>query len=182
MKKKNQSYINKEAKQIKKVQRCNDLFEACTLFGGITCAFALVATLMGGAAAITSDITMNETAQAIYASDGFQNSAREKLDQLSADLAAGKISYAEYESASNSLYSVDSVIEYSKTANDKDLNSFLESYYESKDLANATFTKGVPVFAGTTAVAAAGAAAAYSSSKKNKKKLEEMQAEAQPQA
>lgn len=176
------SYVTKESKQIKKVQRSNDLFEALTLFGGITCAFAIVAALMGGAAELTANLTMNEKAQEVYASEAFQSATKEKLDKLSDELVAGKISIEEYNAACDALYSPESIINFSKTAGDKDLTGFVESYNESKDLAEKTFTKGLPIFAGTTAIAAVGAGMAHSTAKKRKKELDEITAEAQPEA
>lgn len=170
---KGQNNEKEQGKIRKKIRILNDIFEGTALFGGIVGGFAAVALLMGGAAELTSNITMQAKAQEIYESSGYQIFAEEGLNQLDQKLAAGEIGQKEYNEGVDALYSIPEVIRYAETATDEELLSFMESYNESKELSNAVFTKGLPIFGTTSAVCLAGAAVAAKSSKKARKEFEE---------
>ena len=173
MEAKNQNNEKEQRKLKKKIRILNDIFEGTALFGGIVGGFAAVALLMGGAAELTANITMEQKAQEVYASSEYQAVANEGLSQLDKKLVAGEISYDEYKEGVDALYSIPEVIKYAETASDEELASFMEGYNESKELSEGVFTRGLPVFGTMAAVSLAGAAVASKSSKKAKKEFEE---------
>lgn len=170
---KEQKKLTEQDKMKKKIKILDDIFEGSALFGGIIGGFLAIALLMAGASELTANITMNEKANEVYASSGFQIFAEEGLNQLDRKLQLGQIGQKEYQEGVDALYSIPEVIRYAETANDEELSAFMGSYNESKDMAKTIMTKGVPVFGATTAVSLAGAAAAASASKKRKRELEE---------
>ncbi len=170
---KKQNNEKEQGKIRKKIRILNDIFEGSALFGGIVGGFAAVALLMGGAAELTANLTMQATAQDVYQSSGYQIFAEEGLTQLDKKLAEGQISQDEYNEGVDALYSIPEVIRYAETATDEELLSFMDSYNESKELSKAVFTKGFPIFGSTSAVCLAGAAVAGKASKKARKEFEE---------
>ena len=162
---------NKEAKLQKKFKVADAAFDAGALLCGLTATATIVSGLMGGAAAISSDLTMNHTATALYESDAYHASIRDRERKLTDDLVNGNISYVEFKEKLDKLYSVEEVINYSKTANDKELSSMVESYEKTKDMQHTMFTKALPTF-GTPTVA--GLAIAYIAGKARRKYHEEI--------
>ena len=153
MGKKNFSELKKKEMRAKKGFDIADGIVDCgILLFGMTAGATAIATLMGGTAAIVSDATMSYTAQGLYENDSYQESIREREKQLTDDWINGRIDYVEYKAKIEKLYSVDEVINYSKTANDEKLTNTVESYLETKDFQKTMFTKAVPTFA-TPAVA-----------------------------
>lgn len=164
----------KEQRRLKKKMRIlNDIFEGSALFGGILGAFAVVALLMGGAAEVTANITMNEKAEAIYASAEYQAVANEGLGQLDKKLADGEINQQQYAEGVDALYSIPEIIKFAENANDKELNDFIDSYNESKELSEGVFQRGLPILGTMSAISLAGAAVAGKSAKKSRKEFEE---------
>lgn len=164
----------KEQKRLrKKVRVLNDLFEGSALFGGLLGGFAAIALLMGGAAEITANLTMNEKAQAIYETAEYQAVANEGLSQLDKKLASGEINQEQYAEGVDALYSIPEVIRFAENANDKELNSFIEGYNESKELSTGVFQRGLPVLGTMSALSLAGAAVVGKSAKKARKEYEE---------
>ena len=161
----------REIKAQKKFNAADAAIDAGLIVFGMTAGMAAIATLIGGTAAVVADTTMAYTAQGIYENDAFQASIREREQQLTDNWLSGKIDYNEYKAGLNKLYSVEEVISYSKTAEDKKLTGIVESYIESKDLQKTMFTKAVPTFA-TPAVA--GLATALVAGKARKKYQDEV--------
>ena len=164
----------KEQRRLRKKMRIlNDIFEGTALFGGIMGGFVAVALLMGGAAELTSNITMNEKAEAIYASAEYQAVANEGLNQLDKKLANGEINQEQYAEGVDALYSIPEVIKFAENSSDKELNAFIESYKESKELSEGVFERGLPILGSMSAISLAGAAVAGKSAKKSRKEFEE---------
>ena len=67
-------------------------------------------------------------------------------------------------------------IEYSKTANDKDLSQLVSAYENTKEMGDTMFSRAVPWFSGMTA-ASAGAAAVSNSVYKKRKREEKFASE-----
>ena len=167
----------KEAKLQKKFNMAQNAFDAGVLVSGITVTATVVSLLMGGSAAIVSDLTMNHTAQGVYEQDAYHASIRERERQLTDDLINGKIGYEDFKAAHAKLYSVEEIINYSKTANDEKLTNVVKGYQETKDMQYTMFNKALPTF-GTPTLA--GAAVAFVAAKKMKKYRDELD-EAQEQ-
>lgn len=157
----------------RKVRILDDIFEGSIMFGGILSGFALIALLMGGAAEITADLSMNEKAQAIYETAEYQSIANEGLDRLDNKLANGEISKEQYDEGIDALYSIPEVIKFAENADDEELNSFIDSYNESKQLSKDVLGKGLPIFGTMSVVSFAGAAVAGNAAKKARKEYEE---------
>lgn len=166
--KKNEEMI--ENKEGKKTSFAEGLTEAGLMFGGITLGMALMASLIGGTAEVVSNLSMNHTAQTIFASEDYQLAIRDEQYRLLDELTAGKISVDEYNEAVNNLRTIESVIEYSKTASNEELASIVKSYEESQEMADTLFKKGVPTFAAGTAIGAGVAGVGALASKKKKEK------------
>lgn len=158
------------AKAEKNFSLANTIMDAGIILGGITAGATLVASLMGGSAAIVTEISENTTLPAIYESDSYHASIRERERKLTDDLVGGNISYQEFKVALEKLYSLEEVVEYSKNTNDKETTSFVESYVKTKDLQDTMFEKAVPMFL-TNAVA--GATVAVVAGKKRNKYLKQ---------
>lgn len=126
-------------------------------------------------AAVVGNVTMNHTAQAIYEHDSYHASIRER--KPTDDLVNGNISYQDFKVALEKLYSVEEVIEYSKTANDKLLSSKVESYLQTKDMEQTMVNKAIPTFATPAIVGGAVAAIAGRKRKKYNEELEKVQEE-----
>ena len=156
----------------KKTTFAEGLVEAGLMFGGITLGMALMASLMGGAAEVVSNISMNHTAETIFASEDYQLAIRDEQYRLVDELTAGKISIEEYNEAVNNLKTIEGVIEYSKTASDEELASIVKSYEESQEMADTMFKKGVPTFAAGTAIGAGITGVGVLAGKSKKKKEE----------
>ena len=163
----------------KKTTFVEGLVEAGLIAGGITLGMALMASLMGGAAELVSNLSMNHTAQVVFASEDYQLAIRNEQYRLLDELTAGKISVEEYNEAVNNLKTIEGVIEYSKTASDEELASIVKSYEESQEMADTMFKKGVPTFAAGTAISAGitGVGMAASKSKKKKEESKELSVE-----
>lgn len=164
---------------IKIVKALDDIFEGSTLFGSMFAAMMIIAVLMGGAAEITANVTMNEKAKIILASDEFKAVAGEGLMQLNNKLAEGKIDKKEYDEGVEALQSIPAVIDYMQNADDAEFSSFLDSYNGTKKMSEEIFTNGLPKFAGITGASFAVAAASKVGSKKAKKKLESGESQAE---
>lgn len=145
---------------------------AAVLFGGCL----LMSAGMGGVAKLTADASMNHSVKDVYSSEDFQKSIDDRFVQLVNDLDAGKISQEEFDAGYNELYSIAEVIEYSKTANDKDLSQLVSAYQNTKEMGDTMFSRAVPWFAGMTALSA-GAAAVSKSFEKKYKREEKMAGE-----
>lgn len=162
----------KENKENKKTSFAEGLTEAGLIFGGITLGMALMASLMGGTAEVVSNLSMNHTAQTIFASEDYQLAIRDEQYRLVDELTSGKISIDEYNEAVNNLRTIESVIEYSKTASDEELAAIVKSYEESQKMADTMFKKGVPTFAAGTAIGAGITGVGVLAGKSKKKKEE----------
>ncbi len=161
---------NEEMKENKKTSFAEGLTEAGLMFGGITLGMVLMATLMGGASEVVSNLSMNHTAETIFASEDYQLAIRDEQYRLVDELTAGKISVEEYNEAVNNLKTIEGVIEYSKTASDEELASIVKSYQESQEMVDTMFKKGVPTFAAGTAIGAGIAGVGVVAEKAKKKK------------
>ena len=164
---------NEQEKLKKKMRVLNDIFEGTALFGGIVTGFLVIALMMGGAAEITANLTMNERAKQVYSSAEFEAVASEGIALLDKKLAANQISEKEYKEGVDAIYSIPEVIKFAESANDEELSEFIDSYKESKELSEGVFTRGVPVFGSLAGISLAGAAVANNASKKARKKFEE---------
>ena len=154
----------------KKSTFAEGLTEAGLIFGGITLGMALTASLMGGTAEVVSNLSMNHTAQTIFASEDYQLAIRDEQYKLVDELVAGNITVEEYSEGMKNLKSIERVIEYSKTASNEELASMVKSYQESQEMADTLFKKGIPTFAAGTAIGAGVAGIGALASKKKKEK------------
>lgn len=159
-----------QAKAEKNFSLANTLKDAGMIMGGITAGAALVASLMGGSAAIVTEISDNTTLPAIYESDSYHASIRERERKLTDDLVNGNISYQDFKVALDKLYSIEEVVEYSKNTKDKEITSFVESYVKTKDMKETMFEKAVPLFLTNTV---AGATIAVVAGKKRNKYMKQ---------
>lgn len=162
-----------QAKAEKNFSLANTLKDAGIIMGGITAGAALVASLMGGSAAIVTEISNNTTLPAIYESDSYHASVRERERKLTDDLVNGNISYQDFKVALDKLYSIEEVVEYSKNTKDKEITSFVESYVKTKDMKETMFEKAVPLFLTNTVVGATIAVVAGKKRNKYMKQYEE---------
>ena len=162
-----------QAEAEKNFSLANTLKDAGIIMGGITAGAALVASLMGGSAAIVTEISDNTTLPAIYESDSYHASVRERERKLTDDLVNGNISYQDFKVALDKLYSIEEVVEYSKNTKDKEITSFVESYVKTKDMKETMFEKAVPLFLTNTVVGATIAVVAGKKRNKYMKQYEE---------
>ena len=172
----NKEYTSKDQEKLdKKISRAGETFEASALFTGLVGGMAAIALLLGGTANAVADWSMNQFAPGIYIKDEYQEWVRQTINGLTDDFTTGKISYEEYANACNEVLSTEGVIDYSKVANDEELNLFVTSYQDSKDVYEGTIKKGFPAFTGMAAVGGAGMVASHAVLKKRKKEKEELE-------
>lgn len=165
---------DKEQKKLmRKARILNDIYEGCMMFGGLAGGFALSALLMGGAAELTANLSIDEKAQAIYEMEEYKTFANEGFEYLQTKYSNGEIGEVEFNEGVEALYSIPEVIRFAENSSDKELNQFVESYKESKDFSEAAIKKGFPALGGMAAVGLAGAAVVGKTSKKARKEFEE---------
>ena len=153
----------------KKSERAYQASYAGVLLAGIFGGCLVFSGLMGGVAHLTADASMNYSVKEVYDSKEFQQSIEERLYQLADDYNAGRISAEEYNAGFNELYSIAEVVEYSKTANDEELKTLVDSYESTKEMGETMFTRAVPWFSGMTAASAGAYAVANAFDKKYKR-------------
>ncbi len=153
----------------KRTERAYNAFYGTALAAAIFGGCLLMSAGMGGVAKLTADASMNHSVKQVYETEAFQKSIEERLFQLADDYNSGKISAEEYNDGFNKLYSIAEVIEYSKTANDKDLSQLVSAYENTKEMGDTMFSRAVPWFSGMTALSAGAAAVSNSVYKKRKR-------------
>ena len=162
-------------KIVKKINILNEVFDGSILCGSLLAAFAAVTLTIGAVAGVTSNLSMQEKADAIYESNEYQVIASEGIARLDEKLANGEISQEEYNEGIDAIYSIPAVVEYAEKADDAELRTFVESYKSSQDVADAALGTGLPIFGGSAAAVLGCAALAGKSMKKKKNELAESQ-------
>lgn len=155
----------------KKVDRAKDVEYGALLLAGITAGAAVVASAMGGTAALVADLSIDNTSQAVYERDDFQAYARERARQLTDSFTRGEIGYTEYRAQYDAIYSQREVIRFSETAGDKKLSTTIDGYKKTKDMADTLFNKGIPTFGAGAVASMAGLAVTDAIRKKYELKL-----------
>ena len=162
-----------QSKLIKKIKTLNNIYDGARFCGGILTGFAAIMLAIGSVTGVTSNMKMQEKADAVYASAEFQSVANEGVAVLDEKLARGEISKQEYINGIDAIYSIPAVVDYAENADDEELSQYVSNYGEAQEIADSALGVGLPIF-GTAAAATFGcAAAAYNSMKKKESELEE---------
>ncbi|MBE5738912.1 MAG: hypothetical protein E7354_04220 [Clostridiales bacterium] len=140
----------------KKSDRIDRFQEASTIVAGIAGAGAVISLICGGAAGAMTCLTENIYAPEVIESGDFELSIMERRNSLIDALASGEISYEEFKSGYENLYSPAEAMQYASTADDPSMQAMAKSYYKTKDFGETTLKKAFPLMAGLS-VAGTGA-------------------------
>lgn len=167
-------YVTKEQNKMrKKIKILNSVFDSAAFCGSLLAGFAAITLTIGAVAGITSNMSMQEKANEIYESAEYQAIASEGISRLDQKLANGEISNEQYEEGIDAIYSIPAVLDYAEKADDAELARFVNSYEDTKEVADVALGTGFPIFGASTAAVLGCAVAAKKAIKKKEHKLEE---------
>ena len=132
----------------KKSNKTNTVQDASTIVAGIAGAGAIISLICGGAAGAMTCLTENIYVPEVIESGDYELSIMDRRNALIDSLANGEISYEEFKSGYENLYSPAEAMQYASTANDPSMQAMAKSYYKTKDFGETTLKKGFPLMAG----------------------------------
>ena len=158
----------------KKRNVANDFRTGTAMFAGISAGMVAVAGVMGGAAAVSTDIGLNHLTSEVREMGSYMEERNKLIDAFS----IGQISEAEYKDGLSKLDSMESVVAYGKTSTETRVVALADSVESTDEMAETLIKKGVPRM---SAVMLAPGAVAYTVSEAIKRKYDRLLREAKAQ-
>ena len=143
-KKEVRSYLENLEKKYRDIEEIN--FGALML-AGIGGGATIMAGVIGGTGAIAANIGYHSLETQVVDSESFEAMNIDKRNAIIDDFTTGKISYTEYQSKLDALYSREAVVDYAKNSGNTQLAQTANSYEKSKDMGDTVLSRGVPMMA-----------------------------------
>ena len=147
----------------------NDVNLGTAIFAGISAGMVATAAIMGGAAAVSTQMGVDFLTRDVKSDVAFDKGVTEKKFALTDDLQAGKITLEEYNAAMDQLYSRDAIMSYAKESGTEHMKSLAASIESTDEMADTLIKKGVPRM---SAVMLAPGAVAYTVSEMIRRKYD----------
>ena len=174
----NKEVVNYIESVEKKRNVANEVNLGTAIFAGISAGMVATAAIMGGAAAVSTQMGVDFLTRDVKADVAFDKGVTEKRFALTDDLQAGKITIEEYNAAIDQLYSKGAVMSYAKESGTDHMKTLAASIESTDEMADTLIKKGVPRM---SAVMLAPGAVAYTVSemirRKYDRKLKELKAQ-----
>lgn len=137
----------------KKKDKAESVLAGTMLFTTIAAGISSIAAVMGVTAHCCAEMAFKDISRDVVDSNNFQNEIVLKKQELEDRYHLGNITFEEYASGKDRLYSREAIIDYA--TQDSEFKSFADAYQQSRDCADVTLGKGMPTVLGITGVGAA---------------------------
>ena len=170
--KKVEEHIEKLKKKNKKAERLKKIVLTC---GAAACLSGVATAMIGGAGcAMDADVLKSHVGREVTSSATYQQSINKQIDQLCADLSAGKISYAEFKEQYEAIHGNYAGYNYAKDNNLVEYKEEVERVERSEKASKNSFLAGTGLV--VSGIIGVGVACACKDSQEwRKRKIEELE-------
>lgn len=155
-----------------KIQKLADAQRVAAVAGVAAMAMGIASFGVATTVGTISHFSMEKSKASIVNGESYQQFVSSDVDKLMADFSAGNISYTEFKTAYDKLYSFDHLKKYAEVSEDHSDNVLVTNYENSVDFSNNMLGRATPICCGAGVVSLMGAEVLKEMEKATKRKLE----------